>query len=184
MVHYSLVLAGLFSASTLSAAVPAPQPEATGIYTIPTGGLANGMYDVDLNEDGTTRFTLVDVANTTSTIYGGEALESRDLVARAEGAGCGTRVLNYNDLGQSQNTWKIFCGSGVKWYGRSKAFAYNNVVAYGCTYGGDQGCNKDYIGDFYNKIAQKCGSILEGFYSYPKNGVGYGYTVNGRTFFK
>ncbi|KAI4944301.1 hypothetical protein J4E91_008858 [Alternaria rosae] len=75
MVQYSLILAGLLSATILSAAVPAPQPEAaTGLYTIPAAGIANGMYDVDLNEDGTTRFTLIDAADTTPT------LQSRNLL--------------------------------------------------------------------------------------------------------
>jgi len=176
MVHYSLILAGLLSA-TLSAAVPAPQPEAKGLYTIPAAGLPNGMYDVDLNEDGTTRFTLVDTADTTST------LQARNLLARDnEGPGCGTRKLSRSDIEQAENQWINFCGGGTKWSGRSKAFTYNGVVAYGCSYGGDQGCNRDMMSTLYGKIANQCGSDVEGFYSFPQFKAGYGYTVNGGSF--
>ena len=181
MVHYSLILAGLFSA-TLSAAVPAPQPEAKGLYTIPAAGLPNGVYDVDLNEDGTTHFTLVDVANPNFTLVDAadttSAYHARNLLARDnEGPGCGTKRLSTSDIQQASNQWINFCGGGTKWSGRSKAFYYNGVVAYGCSYGGDQGCNKDMMATLYGKIANACGSDVEGYYSFPQFKAGYGYTV-------
>jgi hypothetical protein len=179
MVHYSLLLISLLSAATLSAAVPAPQPETTGLFTIPANGLPNGMYEVDLNEDGTTRFTLIDAANTSTD---DEALQSPDLVARGEGAACGGFNVNSYDLQQAQAMWRDFCGNGRKWYNRSKVISYNSVLAFGCSYGGDQGCNRDYIQDFYNKIAAYCGPVAGGFYSYPKNKVSYGYINNGGNF--
>lgn len=50
----------------MGAAIPAPATQPSGLYTFLAEGLPDGMYAVDLHEDGSTRFELIEALNTTS----------------------------------------------------------------------------------------------------------------------
>jgi hypothetical protein len=86
MVQLATFVSILIAASGLVAALPSPAPETKGTLAGPTEDTPNGIYIVDLADDGTTTWTFVAPINetlkaTSLTARDAESFDKRDGVS-------------------------------------------------------------------------------------------------------
>ncbi|KAF2824446.1 hypothetical protein CC86DRAFT_384076 [Ophiobolus disseminans] len=161
-------------------ASPTPVNEAKALLTAPQAGIADGTYFVDLNEDGTTNYTVI----TPEAILKGRAASLNTpkagsaLVARGSRAHCSNHGVDAASLAGAQRAFAEMCGNGYWFNSRAIAQVWGSAIAYGCNYGNGQTCHSADVWSFYGGIDNGCGYASAGWWSMEEWKASYGREVN------
>lgn len=168
----------LAALSGLAAANPTPNPDVGGALTPPPTGTADGLYLVDLNDDGTSHYKLISPASAKD--KRSDLSSSADtLVSRAAtGAYCSNHGINASDLNNAQNAFISMCGDGYWFSSRAIALVRGSAIVYGCNYGNGQTCHAGDVASFLGSIDSKCGKAAAGWYSKNEWKASYGRETN------
>ncbi|KAK4191884.1 hypothetical protein QBC35DRAFT_554681 [Podospora australis] len=167
------------SLATLASAIPAPAAAEGKVQLAPLpAGSVDGIYAGDLNEDGTTKWTLIEALNN-STASAPAAVEKRQ---GASGVHCAGSWVNSDDRYAALLALGDYCGPNGRFFNsRTISVQRNSVVAYGCNYRGSTGttCWKGSTVDRLNQVSNTCGWSVAGWWSLGQGHSSYGFTSAG-----